>query len=344
MTVQSNPRIRFALIGAEHDHGIGMVARLCAAGAELVACHAAPHQLASLSQRVGRSVPGARSADEVLDDPGLDLIVTAAKPADRARIGLEAMARGKDVLAAKPGFTSLDQIAAIEAAHASTGRRYLIWFCERLDSPSTLLAQDILAAGEIGTFLHMVGLAPHRVGTGRPAWFWDSAQTGGILNDLACHQIDQFLAFSGTTTAEISSSAVSCTAEGFQYLGEVNLRSGGASGYARVDWLSAAGLPVWGDVRLFLVGELGSIEVRKMIDPCGRPGPDQLIVANEHALRRIDASRSAIDFAARLLRDVGERTESAIRQDHCLEVSRLALLAQAAAELRVGAAHVGSSR
>ena len=42
----------------------------------------------------------------------------------------------------------------------------------------------------------------------RPAWFFEKAHYGGILCDIASHQFDQFLFFTGSTKAEIVASQV----------------------------------------------------------------------------------------------------------------------------------------
>ena len=44
--------------------------------------------------------------------------------------------------------------------------------------------------------------------TTRPAWFFDKARYGGILCDIASHQADQFLYFTGSTRAEVVAAQV----------------------------------------------------------------------------------------------------------------------------------------
>ncbi len=48
--------------------------------------------------------------------------------------------------------------------------------------------------GAIGEVVQTVGLGPHRENRAlRDPWFYDKAKYGGILVDIASHQIDQFL-------------------------------------------------------------------------------------------------------------------------------------------------------
>ncbi len=73
-----------------------------------------------------------------------------------------------------------------------------------------------------------------------------------------------------------------------QDVGSLTLVARGAVGEHRVDLLSPAGLPTWGDVRLTVVGTEGTLEVRANIDVAGEPGGEHLIVTDADGV----ASRS----------------------------------------------------
>jgi predicted dehydrogenase len=181
--------------------------------------------------------------------------------------------------------------------------------------------------------IQTIGLGPHRLNRGiRPGWFFDDRQYGGILTDIASHQIDQFLHFTKSVDAEIVHSSVAHvgqdTAAEFQNFGEILLRSEQARGYIRVDWFTPDGLPTWGDGRLIILGEEGTIELRKYIDLSGRPGTDHVFLVNRHGTQYIDGSREPLTYFTRFLDDVGNRTETAMSQKHVFTVTRLALEAQ----------------
>ena len=167
-------------------------------------------------------------------------------PGDRAEIGIAAMRAGKDVLADKPGATSAEQLDALRAAHAETGKQYLV--AVRRAARRTrrwCAAYDLVQAGRIGVVVHTVGLGPHTLNLKhRPEWFFDPARYGGILVDIGSHQVDQFLAFTGRDRREVLASTVRAHAEhpGVQVLGEMLLATDGATGYARVDYFTPAGL------------------------------------------------------------------------------------------------------
>lgn len=55
----------------------------------------------------------------------------------------------------------------------------------------------------------MIGAGPHTLNLeGRPDWFFDPSASGGILVDLASHQVDQFLAITGELNATVSHSSI----------------------------------------------------------------------------------------------------------------------------------------
>lgn len=328
--------IRFAAIGLSHPHIFDMTAVLLSAGAELVWFQGdEPQRLAEFGRKFPQAKP-ARSVDEILEDLTIHLIVSAAVPDQRAALGMRAMQRGKDFLSAKPGFTTHHQLEAARQVQRETHRIYAVYFSERLGSAATVKAGELVASGAIGQVFQTVGFGPHKLGhVVRPAWTFQRERSGGILTDLASHQIDQFLFFTGSTSAEIVAAQVGNITHPehpeFEDFGELYLRSEKASGYIRVDWLTPQGLDTWGDVRLFLMGTSGYIEIRKNCDLGGRAGKDHLFMVNQEATYYIHCEAVPLPFAGQFIQDVLNRTETAIGQAHVFLVSELALAAQAKA-------------
>lgn len=330
-------KVRFAAIGLDHRHIYDMVGGLIAAGGDCVGyCPETsdPRVLAGFQERY--PALQARDREAIFDDPTIDLILCAAIPRDRAAIAIRAMRAGKDVMLDKPGVTTLDQLAAVEAVAAETGRIVSICFSERFFVPACEVAARLVADGAVGRVIQTVGLGPHRLNRAiRPDWFFDADACGGILTDLASHQIDQFLFFTGETGAQITASSVANRAftddPHFFDFGEILLQGRAASAYIRVDWFTPDGLPTWGDGRLFLLGTEGTIELRKYVDVAGRPGTDHVLLSNREGVRYIDASGEKLTYFQRLLDDVRHRTHSAMPQGHGFTVQRLALQAQAMA-------------
>ncbi|MCK6581027.1 MAG: Gfo/Idh/MocA family oxidoreductase [Anaerolineae bacterium] len=329
--------LTFAAVGAAHPHAFNQIGILLGAGAR---CAGFYDDDPAVTAAVIARYPGIDAAprlDRLLDDPQIDLIVNTVRHDRRAALGIEAMRRGKDTLCAKPGFTTPAQLDEARRVQAETGRRYWVYFSERLASRATLKALELVRAGRIGRVVQTLGFGPHRLfgGNQRPDWWFDSAQHGGILNDLASHQIDQFLVFTGSQRAEIASAQIGTARfreyPGFEDFGDLVLRSDSATGYIRVDWLTPDGLPTWGDVRLMLIGTEGSIEARKNIDLDGRAGTDHLLVVDRHGVERVLCAEVDLPFARQLIADVRDRTDTALSQAHCFTVCDLALRAQASA-------------
>jgi predicted dehydrogenase len=326
--------MKFAAIGLDHRHIFEQVGRLLELGCECKGYWTAgnPQPLAGFIERY----PALRRVDEMrslLDDPEIALIVTAAIPADRAAIAIEAMWAGKDVMSDKPGCTTLDDLAALKSTVASTGKIWSVNFSERFEVPAVLKASELVREGRIGRVVQTLGMGPHRLNKHlRPDWFFDPVRYGGILTDIASHQIDQFLHFTDSTDAEIVSASVANYANpdhpGLEDFGEIVLRCDSGHGYIRVDWYTPDGLPTWGDGRLTILGTEGYIEIRKYVDLAGRPGTDHLFVVNGDRVEHVDCSAEPKTYYQNLLNDIRDRTETAMPQAHCFKVTELALRAQ----------------
>ncbi len=279
----------------------------------------------------------ARAPAEILDDPAVHLVAAAAIPNLRADLGLQVMAAGKDYFTDKTPLTSLDQLAQVRTAVARTKRKYMVYFSERLHVESAMHAGDLVQQGAIGTVINVIGLGPHRLGSGRPAWFFDKQQYGGILCDIGSHQIEQFLFYSGATDARIASAQVGNFANPqtpeLEDFGEANLVGNtGATNYFRVDWFTPNGLRTWGDGRLFILGTDGYIELRKSIDVATDNGGEQLLLVNGEKEQRIACQgQVGFPFFGRLIRDCLDRSETAMTQAHALKAAELCVKAQLAA-------------
>ena len=332
------PRLRFAVIGSNHPHVYGMASAVENGGGQLVAFH---EPEPSLAAELARRYPSARRvADEraILEDPSIPLVLSSSVPNERAALGVRVMRHGKDFLVDKPGVTSLGQLAAVREVQAATQRIYSVVYSERFESRATVRAGDLVRDGAIGRVVQTIGLGPHRVHPpARPHWFWDPARHGGILADIGTHQLDQFLFFTGSTSADIVAAQVGNVGHpehpAFQDFGDAMVRGNGGTGYLRVDWLTPAGLPVWGDTRLTILGTDGYIEIRKNIDLAGRDGADHLFIADGSGVRYVDCRAFDLPFGRQLVDDVLGRTETAMTQAHCFLVSELALTAQAKASV-----------
>ncbi len=331
MTGSGGPRI--AVAGAEHLHLFQIVDALLGAGAQTVA-HTPDGSLAA-AYRGWRGDSHEAPLAEILVDDSIDIVVTAAVPADRAAITVAALHAGKAVVSAKPGVTTRPQLAAVtEALAGRQGRPWTVVFTERFENRAVAEAVRLARSGAVGRVVRVAGTGPHSLHADqRPDWFWDPAAGGGILVDLASHQVDQFLSLLGDPArAEVQASAVGNTNTpdhpAFQDIGSLSLVAPGVHGEHSVDFLSPAGLATWGDTRLVVTGTAGTLEVRANIDVLGHDGPEHLLHVDADGARRVDLSATAVDWAANLLADVADDGERLMTQAHVVAVSDLTLRAQ----------------
>jgi predicted dehydrogenase len=331
---------KLGVIGIDHGHIFGMLGNMKAQGCTCDAYWTdGPAVTEAKFNETFPEVARVEDHRRILDDPAVRMVLIAAVPADRAALAVEAMEAGKDVMVDKPGCTTLEQLAAIREVQARTGRIWTINFSERFQVPAVTKAEELVFGGAIGRVVQTLGLGPHKQNLKtRPTWFFERERFGGILCDIGSHQIDQFLHFTGSETAEIMHAHVENTTmpdrPGFQDFGEMVLKSDRGHAYVRVDWFTPDGLPTWGDGRLFIQGTEGYIELRKYTE-VGRPHvTDTLYLVNATENARINAGSAGLPYFPRLVADVQDRTETAVGQRHTFAVMDLAIRAQMKADGR----------
>jgi predicted dehydrogenase len=340
---EEKPRhhIRFAVCGVSHDHIHGMIGAIQRGGGELVAAWGLePDKMAVFRKRYP-DVKIAAAPDEIINRTDVQLILSSHIANERAGIGVRAMKAGKDFLADKPGITTLEDLAMVRKTIAETGRIYGILYSERLEVRAAVYAGELIRKGAIGKVIQTVNLAPHQIfqsgglaggGGGRPDWFWNDKQFGGILCDIGSHQIDQFLYYTGSTKAEVVASQIANLRHPdrphFQDFGDMMLRGDKGFGYVRLDWFTPSGLGTWGDGRLFVLGTDGYIEIRKYTDVAVAKRGDNLFVVDGKSARYIDCANGPRPFGPQFVADIVRRTHTAQDQAQCLLAAELSIRAQ----------------
>lgn len=330
----------FGVIGLDHGHIYAMCNGLLEAGAEITYVYDKdPEKVKAFLEKY----PKARSAktpDEILDRKDLHLIASAIKPKERCSLGIQVMEKGMDFFADKPGMLTLEEVERVRECCGRTKRKYMIYFGERIHVEGAVYAQQLIEEGRIGRVLHMTILAPHRLNKPtRPDWFFKQEENGGIITDIGSHQIEQFLYFSGADSIEVLHSAVANyanqdTPEFFDF-GEASLAAdNGASCYFRVDWFTPDGLNAWGDGRVFIIGTEGTIEIRKYLDVAVSVEGDHVFLVDKTGEYHYQVTgKTGFVFFGDFILDCVERTERTMTQEHVLEASRAAIVAQEQAQI-----------
>jgi predicted dehydrogenase len=326
-------RIRFAVIGANHNHIYGQVGAATRGGGEFAAYYVREPEIRADFAKRYPSVKAVADERAILEDPSIQLVLSSIVPIERAPLGVRVMQHGKDYMSDKPGIITMAQLEEVRRVQKETKRIYSILYSERLEVPAAVKAGELVKAGAIGTVVQTVGLGPHRVTpASRPAWFWDVANYGGILCDIGSHQCDQFLFYTGSTSGEVVAAQVRNVNHSdhpkFQDFGDMMVRGDGGTGYIRMDWFTPDGLPTWGDGRMTILGTDGYIELRKYVDIAGRPGGNHLFIVDQKGTNYVDCKGMETPYGRQLVDDVLNRTETAMPQAHCFLASELAIRAQ----------------
>ncbi|KAB8128274.1 Gfo/Idh/MocA family oxidoreductase [Gracilibacillus oryzae] len=325
----------FAAVGLDHGHIFGQCNGLIEAGATLKWVY--DNDQAKVDNFLEK-FPQAKQAatlDQILEDSEVKLVAAAAIPSERSALGIRVMRAGKDYFTDKTPLTSIDQLEEAKKVVEETGKKYMVYYSERIHVESAVFAGDLVKQGAIGKVIQVTGFGPHRLNApSRPDWFFKKEKYGGILCDIGSHQIEQFLFYAGCEDAEILHSKIGNYAHPeypeLDDYGDATLRGdNGATQFFRVDWFTSDGLSTWGDGRTFIVGTEGTIEVRKYVELAKGTGGNQVYLVNKDGEQHFDVNgKVGYPFFGELIKDCIHRTENAMTQKHAFKAAELCVLAQ----------------
>ena len=326
-----------AAIGLDHGHIYGMCNGLTEAGATLKWVYDPDPEKVKGFMKAFPEVKAADSEEQVLNDPEVKLVCGAAVTSERCALGLRVMNAGKDYFTDKAPLTTLEQLAAAKETVEKTGKKYMVYYSERLHVEAAVYAGQLIADGAIGTPIHIDGFGPHRIGNpaGRPGWFFKKENYGGILCDIGSHQIEQFLFYCGVKDAEVKYSQVGNYGHpDFPELEDfgdaVLVGDNGATQHFRVDWFTPDGLSTWGDGRTFILGTEGYIELRKYVNVGTNDGTsNHVFLVNKDGEQHFEVTgKVGYPFFGQLILDCINRTENAMTQEHAFKAAELCVKAE----------------
>ncbi len=127
----------------------------------------------------------------------VDLVDIVTPSSTHADFALRAIARGRDVICEKPLAATADAAVEVARAAEAAGVRLFPAHVVRYMGEYERIKQGI-DAGRIGTLavqrFHRAGSAP------QTPWFFSERAGGGVIRDLAIHDIDQAMWFAGDVT------------------------------------------------------------------------------------------------------------------------------------------------
>lgn len=326
----------FAAVGLSHGHIYGMCDGLIKAGATLKWVYDENPALIEDFRKKYPEIPVAKSLDEILCDKEVKLVASADIPSKRCPLGIKVMESGKDYFADKAPLVTLSQLDAARDAVRRTGKKYAVYYGERLGSECAMFAGTLIERGAIGRVINVIGMGPHKLANGekRGEWFYKRETQGGILIDIGSHQIEQFLYYTGNSRATVTSSRIANYNHKeypeFDDFGDCNLLgANGATGYFRVDWFTPQGVKPFGDGRTVIVGTDGYIELRKYTNIGVEDVGNNMIIATSDGVETLNVNgKIGLPYFGQLILDCLDGTENAMTQEHAFYSAELSVLAQ----------------
>lgn len=323
-------------VALDHGHVYGMCNGLTEAGATLKYVYDPDPKKVEAFLKAFPQAVAAESEEQVLNDKDTKLVASAAVTSKRCALGLRVMDAGKDYFTDKAPLTTLEQLAAAKEKVKQTGKKYAVYYSERLHVEGAVFAGQLIEQGAIGDVLQVIGLGPHRLNApSRPDWFFIKEYYGGILCDIGSHQIEQYLYYAGAKDATVTLSQIANYAhpdypELDDFGDAMLLGDNGTTNYFRVDWFTPDGLSTWGDGRTLILGTKGYIEQRKYVDVAtGKPGGNHVILVNGQEEKHFDVSgKVGYPYFGQLILDCMNRTENAMTQEHAFKAAELCVRAQ----------------
>lgn len=326
---------RVGVIGLDHGHIYGMNKGLREAGADICKVYDPDSAKAEEFVKQFPECEIVSSADAIYSDPTIRLISCASVASDRAAVGMKALDSGKDFFSDKPPFVRQEQVDEARKKVKETGRRWFVYYSERLHVEAAVYAERLIKEKAIGDVVEIRGWGPHRIGLSpRPDWFYEKEKYGGILTDIGSHQLEQMLTYAQAEDARLISSRVGNLRHKehpeLEDFGDATfVTDNGIPCYVNVDWFTPDGLRTWGDGRIIVIGAKGYIELRKYIDVASENTPDHVILVDDKAEHHYKVNgKIGFPFFGAMILDCINGTENAIGQEHVFRAIELAIEAE----------------
>jgi predicted dehydrogenase len=158
------------------------------------------NELAVASGNPPLSIRFHATAQQLINDPEVDLIVITSPTAAHAEATIPALRSGKKVYLDKPIAHTLEDSIAIRNAEVEAGNPMIMGFTRRYETP-WLKLREIVSSGKIGDLKMMLIRAVLPYSFYFQTWHRTRAVSGGALNDKGSHYTDVFNWFVGDAKA-----------------------------------------------------------------------------------------------------------------------------------------------
>jgi predicted dehydrogenase len=339
--------LRFAFMGLRHDHMLAMHRHVRdRADCEVVAVCEPDRETREALVAEGKLPVTHAAYAEVFETVDFDAVALGDVFGARGGLAIEALRRGKHVLADKPLCTALEDLDEIERLAKAKG---LVVGCmlTMRDSGLTLRARELYDAGAIGEIHAIAFGGQHQLNYGRrPGWYFEEGRHGGTINDIAVHAVDCIPWITGKRIAMINVAR------------SWNTRRAEAPAFKDAAQLMLTlenGCGVIGDVSYLLPDAIaGGNPLTWRFTFWGREGVmdyadslEKITVWKPHAEKAEvygpAASKPAGYLEAFVRETRGERHDLHLSMDEVIRASRTALLAQKVADEDIANVSIGDS-
>ncbi len=257
--------MRLAIAGAQHFHLLDLLQSLSTIReVEWVGVWNTHSEFATVFEKQ-YPMPVFPTLEALLEQTKPDGVACFDMIGRRADTIIQCLQRGIHVLADKPPVATEGQLQALEAGLRSTKATFTALFSERYNPPVYTLKQ-LIEAGTVGEIVNFTAFRPHKFKKAtRPDWMFQRDTYGGILVDLAVHDIDVFQWVTGAKPVLVTaahSNTICPEFPEFEDNGQIFFKAdNGAVGFIKVEWLAPEAFPTHGDCRYFITGTQGTLEV-----------------------------------------------------------------------------------
>jgi polar amino acid transport system substrate-binding protein len=146
----------------------------------------------------------ASSADEILDDEEVNLVVIATRHDLHAELARRALVKGKHVFVEKPLALNEEELAGVLEAAQNASGRLMVGFNRRF-SPLARTAKDFFAGRQAPLSIS------YRVNAGRipkSHWSQDPREGGGRIIGEVCHFVDLMQFLTGSVTTRVYAESI----------------------------------------------------------------------------------------------------------------------------------------
>lgn len=328
---------KFGIIGCQHAH-IGMfIEEMLALGYECAGVYEPDNQTLArtLADRYGLELTGDR--ESMLADEGVGIIGCAAINDEKMDVMELCELHGKPVMIDKPAVTDRAGLIRLRGL-LDRGRIEVGMMLTERFRPSIHTVHGMIRAGELGDIIHISIRKPHRLNPEtRPAWHFDRAQSGGIINDLFVHDFDLLRWLTGreveTSSGYLAKHILPEYPTFYDAAGVQVFMAGGITAQLYADWHTPAGSWTWGDGRIFITGTRGIAEIRLEGDPL-LSNDEVALVITDQELRSLPLTAPAFSLSQDFLNRVAGEA-GLITHDDIYKASEATVMADEGARILI---------